>query len=217
MKSGAVRTICLPLALVGGVALLTGCSDRTADGDLITQIEPEPAAPPIDDDVPVMREIIVVGGMEQQVDVVPFEAPPDFPKSFSTLVPLDIGVQFVSSGEGDVIRFEAMLGGVHRPDALLSFTVLPEGTSGDDGRELVADLARERGGQRHLSPDRPWADDNWQIPPTGFLALSQHGTRWFYFFADFPPELSAEMQPRIDLILRRWVFTSDGVPLMAVE
>jgi hypothetical protein len=198
--------------LVAALTVATGCQ-AAEDREEPTLTDPEPQVIPREEDDSLQVETIVIEGMEQRIRVLPYHAPVEFPKNFSTVVPEDMVVDYASSGEGDAVRFEAAFGGVRRPDALLSFTLLPEGTTLDDARILVGDLARQAGGAR--ATNLPWAVEEWRVQPAGFIALAEHNERWFYFLAQYPAEFGDGMVPRIDLILRRWVFTSDQTPLVA--
>jgi hypothetical protein len=114
-------------------------------------------------------------------------------------------VEFMSSGEGDAVRFEAAFAGLHVPDASLAMVVLPAGTTADEAREWVSEIA---GGEpRETNGDRPpWMAEAYTIRGeySGFAALGGRGGRWFYFVASYPPEFGDGIGPRIDLILSRW-------------
>jgi len=200
--------------LVGWLALAAGCQ-ASETGEEPTLTDPEPWVITREEDDSLQAETIVIEGMEQRIRVLPYHAPVEFPKNFFTVVPEGMVVDYASSGEGDAVRFEAAFGGVRQPDAHLSFTLLPEGTTLEDARITVGDLARRTGGARVAPADRPWAVEEWRVQPAGFVALAEHNERWFYFLAHYPAEFGDGMEPRIDLILRRWVFTSDGTPLIA--
>jgi hypothetical protein len=201
-----------------GVALLgmNGCEPPAVapPGD---EVEPpaavgDTAAPPA-----LAQETIMIEGIPEVVLVMPFEPPVGFPLGFRTVVPADMRVQYASSGEGDAVRFEAAFGGVHRPEALLSFTVLPEGLESEEARGRVQEIAAAMGAVRAESAGPPWALDSYRLAGehAGFLALGEHREFWFYFLASYPPEFGDGLSPRIDLILRRWFWADDGTRLGA--
>jgi hypothetical protein len=155
---------------------------------------------------PVYTESISIEGMIEQIQVRDFEPPVGFPVGFGTVVPADMTVDFVSTGQGDAVRFEAAFAGIRRPDAALSFTVLPQGTDTADARRRVTAVAAGLGARPRELADGDWAMERYglQGDTVGFLALGEHRAHWFYFLAQYPPEFGDGMGPRIDLILRRW-------------
>jgi len=201
--------------LAAAIVLLAGCQAGAGDPEP-TLTDPAPDVVPVEQEEPVAEEFVQIEGMGERIAVVRFQAPLEYPKDFLTVVPTDMVVDYATSGAGDVIRFEADFGGIRRPDAALSFTVLPEGTEPQEARATAIEIAREHGGTRHSPPLRSWALEEWQIAPAGFLALAHHGHRWFLFVASYPPEFEDGMAPRIELILRRWTFI-DGTRLMDLE
>jgi hypothetical protein len=166
--------------------------------------------------VPVtFAETIRLEGMTESIQARLFETPVDFPLGFRTVVPTDLHVDFVSSGEGDAVRFEAAFGGVHNPEALLSAVVLPDRHTAEDAHSYVESLARELGAVPGRGAGWEWAEAHYDLqgPRSGFLALGQRNETWFYVLSQYPPEYGDGMAPRIELILRRWTW-SDGTPLV---
>ncbi|TVP42059.1 MAG: hypothetical protein EA350_17720 [Gemmatimonadales bacterium] len=157
----------------------------------------------------------MVEGMPEVMAVQAFETPVSFPLGFSTVVPADMRVEQVGSGEGDVVRFEAAFGGVHRPEALLSLTVLPGDLSESEAREQFASVAAVLGAGPHSGERFPWALQERMLigDVSGFVALGRHQDRWYLMAMQHPPEYGDGMAPRVDLMLRRWRWTSDGSPL----
>jgi hypothetical protein len=146
------------------------------------------------------------------IAVQAFSTPPDFPLGFSTVVPEDMRVEHVGSGEGDVVRFEAEFGGVHRPEAVFSFTVLPGELTEAEAREQFASVAAVLGAGPQRGRRFPWTLDERILigDASGFVALGRHRDRWYLMALQHPPEYGDGMAPRVDLLLRRWRWISDG-------
>jgi hypothetical protein len=203
------------LVLPVSLALLGAC--RAPDEPAFTSpvdtlgLEAQVQEPP-----PLVAETLYIEGMAEVIPVQTFRSPLGYPLGFSTVVPEDMVVEFVSSGEGDAVRIEAAFGGVRRSDVLLSFVTLPEGTDVADARQAAGEIARMNGGTEETDRARfPWADMVFRLgqETAGFIALGEHRDRWFYFLASYPPEFGDGMGPRIDLILRRWTWADDGTGL----
>jgi hypothetical protein len=207
-----------PLAIALAGLLASGCTGtpESAEGPVGIDTVPPSALEPSEESA-VEVENVHIEGMPERMLVRRFASPIDFPLGFYTRVPADMVEEFVSSGEGDVVRFEAAFGGVLRRDAFLAYHVIPEGTVAADAREMVAGVAREAGATRRSGegPHR-WATDQYTLTGeyAGFLALGQHRDVWFYFLASYPPEYGDGMGPRIDLILRNWIWADDGTRLV---
>jgi hypothetical protein len=203
------------LAWFAGVAaLLGGCMeprDVAMDPMLL-----DTAFVATEPDTVLMMETILIEGMPERLLVRPFESPVDFPLGFSTVVPADMVVDFVSSGEGDAVRFEAVFGGIHRSDAMLGLIVPPNRPDAEEAREMVAGVASDLGGVQVSDPVFPGAIAGYRLvgEVAGFLALGQQNDQWFYFLAQYPPEFGDGMAPRMDLILRRWIWSDDATPLI---
>lgn len=95
----------------------------------------------------VIEETIAIEGESQRIEAYAFQPPVGFPVAFSTTVPADMEVEYESSGRGDAVRFIAVFGGVRRPDAALSFVVLPVGTDSAEAKLLFDARVAEAGGQ----------------------------------------------------------------------
>lgn len=206
-----------------GLLLLAGCTsagepDREP-ADAGPGTVPAEAPPLVQDTVTpeVSTETILIEGMEETIEVRAFRTPVAFPLGFSTVVPAGMAIDFVSSGEGDVVRFEAAFGGVHRPEAALIFTVLPRRIDGERAREMLAQEARQLGGVPVEPVEKPWALRQYRFQGndvSGFIGLGEHDETRYFIAARYPPEYGDGLGPRVDLILRRWRWTDDGSPLI---
>ena len=173
--------------------------------------------PPADGAAVLESETLSIEGETEVIRVQAVVSPPSFPLAFTTVAPNDMLVDFLSSGEGDAVRFEAAFGGVHVPEAALVMMVLPAGTTAEDARDWVAEIAG--GTPREPESDRPsWMAESYTIRGelSGFAALGERESRWFYFLASYPPEFGDGIGPRIDLILSRWRW-ADGSGLSTVR
>lgn len=207
---------CRLLVLLSG-ALLVGCADRTQPRD--SSETPSTNGPGISSTVEgygePAQDTILIEGMPEVIVVRSIRSPAGFPLAFSTFVPGDIETDFISTGESDVIRFEAAFAGIPREDAALLFIVPLVTADAAATRQWVAEVALEQGAVRQSAPNLPWAVEEYRLQGemVGFIALGEHAGRWFYFQASYPPEFAEGMGPRLDLIFRRWRWGDDGTPL----
>jgi hypothetical protein len=211
-RQGGVGVRALSLILLGGLFACSPMSDQATEvgegpvdevsGTLITA-------------APLPAETVYVEGMPEVMPVVAFRSPLAFPLGFETVIPADMGVDLASSGEADVVRFVAAFGGERRPDVSLTFAVLPAGVEAEEARSNIAALARMLGATERTEQIPPWATRAYDAvaDTAAFLTLGQHRDHWFYLLARYPVEYGDGMAPRIDLILRRWVWLDDGTPL----
>lgn len=167
----------------------------------------------------VVEETIAIEGETQHIQAYVFRPPVGFPVAFSTIVPADMEVGYETSGRGDVVRFIAVFGGIRRPDAALSFVALPAGADSTEAKLLFDARVAEVGGREADLRPGDWAIERARPGngSSGFLALGRQEAVWFYFEAGYPPEFSDGMGPRIDLVLRRWVWAGTGRPLHGDE
>lgn len=165
---------------------------------------------------PLFTDSISIEGDREEILVREFETPLGFPLGFRTRVPADIIIELVSSGDGDVVRFQAAFGGTVTEAAELSFVVLPARRAESDARTRVSRIAESLGGESSEPPTwASWATAWYRISgeSVGFLALGERNGQWFYALLNYPPEFGDGMGPRIDYILRnwRWVDGSAGL------
>ncbi len=161
-------------------------------------------------------ETISIEGTPQSLEVVEYQAPMGFPLGFTTVVPTDMSVDYMSSGLGDEVRFEAAFAGTRRPDANLAFVALPESADSVEAFDRIATVVAEIDGQPVEPLPGDWAIERYRVGDgySGSLAVGTENGKWYYFLARYPPEYGDGMGPRIDLILRRWKWSGTGTPLI---
>lgn len=160
---------------------------------------------------------IFVEGTVERIQVRDYQTPLGYPLGFRTVLPSDMAVGYHNSGRGDAVRFEAVFGGIRRPDVALEFTVLPNGMDEGEAIERVANLAIELDAIPRETNSGDFAQARYALggEEIGFIALGEHEGHWYVFVARYPPEFGDGMGPRIDLILRRWRWAADGAQLIA--
>jgi hypothetical protein len=211
-RQGWVGVRAVSLVLLGGLFACSPTPDRP------TEVADEPVGEVSDTLItaaPLPAETVYVEGMPEVMPVVAFRPPLAFPLGFETVIPADMAVDLASSGEADVVRFEAAFGGVRRPDVSLTFAVLPAEVEAEEARSNIAALARTLGATQRTEQIPPWATHAYDAvaDTAAFLTLGRHRDHWFYLLARYPVEYGDGMAPRIDLILRRWIWIDDGTPL----
>lgn len=191
---------------------LVGCSgsseERVAESAMSASIDT--AATEGVEEPPLVSETISIEGTREEIAARRFESPIAFPIGFTTVVPADMIVEFASTGEGDAIQFEAAFGGVREPEARLAIVVMQDGTDERAARSRISAL----GAAAARIEGRAWDLEAYSLEEgPGFIALGERNDEWFYLLASYPPEYGDGMAPRLDLILRRWLW-SDGTPLI---
>jgi hypothetical protein len=203
------------VARMGLLAALAGACERAPqppvpqESPSLTEDVSAPSEPPV-----ARAETLSIEGMPEVIGVREYEPPMGYPLVFRTLVPNDMAIDYLASGEAEVVMFMAAFGGVRREDARLDLGVLPSGTDRAEAESFLRALAESEGGRPRSESGRSWALVRYDLSGarSGFLALGQRRDHWYYFLAAYPPEFGDGLGPRIDLILRRWTW-GDGTPL----
>ncbi len=203
--------------IIAALALaVTSCADAPDEVEPSTSAGGGGAVVDTAEQPVVYAETISIEGMAHVLEVVEYRSPMDFPLGFTTVLPTDMAVDYVSSGVGDEVRFEAAFAGNRRPDAALSFVALPEGADSADARDRIEVVVAEINGQPVEPIPGDWAVERYRVGDgySGSLAVGTENEKWFYFLARYPPEFADGMGPRIELILRRWKWSGTGAPLI---
>ncbi len=123
-------------------------------------------------------------------------------------------------GDGAAVRFVRVAGREGGDSAFVYVRVMDEGTSEGRGREIVrsaAERLRIPGDRSELSPadGHPWATVEYPLVSTGtagervrgWVALGQHGDRWFYVIAQATVDFWPRVDPEVERILSEWRWT----------
>lgn len=162
---------------------------------------------------------IMIEGMPEPMDFILFEVPDDWPLAFSTYHTADFLAEPLRTGEGDAVNFVANFGGTRNDEVLIQVFFHPEGTDPGEADMVAEHLAQDF----QLEPaddddDRaPWAYAVWVArggPNITWLAAAEYDGQYFYLLADYPAEYGDGIGPRIGVILREWIWTDTGAPLM---
>jgi hypothetical protein len=219
----AARTALAGLAGLAGLALLAGCGDRTdrrADEDplpppaVVDTTEPavpeDPVARPPQKTVTVSME-----GMDEELRLVRYDAPSDFPLRFSTYIPEDMVAERWPSGEGDAVAFVAAFGGQRNEAAAMRVIAHREGATAVEVEEILGQLALDLGTELVASTEEPrfdWSVREYRsVPgrtqrdgPHGYMAVGRRGDRYYTVAVHYPPEYGDGFAPRTHQILQEW-------------
>jgi hypothetical protein len=174
------------------------------------------AAPVETEARPAEKDVAVsIEGMEEEMRVVLYEAPPDFPVRFSTYVPVDMAAERWRSPPSDAVAFVAMFGGQRNEAAAVRMIVHREGATEHEVVEILTELARDLGTELNESSDAPRFD--WSIrefrnvadparadAAQGIMAVGQRAGRYFTVAFHYPAEYGDGFAPRVNQILQEW-------------
>lgn len=168
------------------------------------------------------RDIVVIEGMPDTLELRLMESPDDFPLQFSTYVPVDMEVQTERVNGGRSLELVANFGGVLNERAYVQVFFYEPGTTLARARTFVdgfvSGLNPEVDRAREVEP-HPWAHEQtaFSYPHeqqlfVGSIALARRGEIVFHYIQHYPAEYGDGMAPRISTILREWIW-QDGTRL----
>jgi hypothetical protein len=218
MRAKRVGLVGLGLVVL---VLVAGCGDRGGppdDGGVVRDtvaVDPSgegavPEARPAE-----QRMSIPIEGMDEELRVLLYESPADFPLGFSTYVPEDMVVERWPSNEGDAVAFVAAFGGYRNEAAAMRVIAHRPGATEHEVEEILSQLARDLGADLVESSDDPRHD--WSVrefrsvprssrrdAPYGTLAVGRQDGRYYTVAIHYPPEYGDGFAPRTHLILEEW-------------
>jgi hypothetical protein len=187
--------------LIGLVACAPGTREEVPE-------EPLSVEPVAEDTVPIDTLTVRIEGMETQMPVRRHVSPVEYPLGFRTYVPEDMTVEYLDSGVGEVVRFQAAFGGVSRPEAFLELTALPPDMERRDVSDSLRTIADSLGYASTSAGGFPWAVEEYVRTgeDVGVIALGEKDGKWFYFRSRYPAEFGDGMHPRMGVIFDNWIW-----------
>ncbi len=235
------RALPLHLAAIALLAL-AGCAPPPAEEAVVEDVDSIPPPPYSDATMPQhsppsagipgnpaelnrpasRRDIVLVEGMPDTVEMHLVRAPEGFPLVFSTYAPADMVVQADSSDAGHSLEFVARFGGVLNERAYVQFFFYPAGTALASARSLVEtfvaglnpelDLSREATPRTWMTERSAFTYPHEEETFVGSIGLAQRGNVVFHYLEHYPAEYGDGMAPRIGTILDEWRW-GDGTSL----
>lgn len=216
------------LVVLGALLLVAGCDVRRDGGrDEDAAVREAPVADTAGAGADLERETrpsakqvaVSIEGMEEEMRVVLYEAPPDFPVRFSTYIPEDMAAERWRSAPGDAVAFVAMFGGQRNEAAAVRMIVHREGATEHEIVEILTELARDLGTELTESSDAPRFD--WSIrefrnearpfradAAQGTMAVGRRDGRYFTVAIHYPAEYGDGFGPRVSQIFQEWRWES---------
>jgi hypothetical protein len=225
IRWAALRKLAARTALAGlaGLALMAGCGDRTDrradEGALPPPAVADTTDPAVAED-PVARPpqktvTVSMEGMDEELRLVRYDAPADFPFRFSTYIPEDMVAERWPSAEGDAVAFVAAFGGQRNEAAAMRVIAHREGATAVEVEEILRQLALDLGTELVASTEEPrfdWSVREYRsVPrraqrdgPHGYVAVGRRGDRYYTVAVHYPPEYADGFAPRTHQILQEW-------------
>lgn len=209
------------------ILLAAGCEGRRGDSaeeDRVVRVEV-----PVDTaaaDTAVEREVrpsdkrvpISIEGVEEEMRLVLYESPSDFPLVFSTYIPEDMAAERWRGTEGDAVAFVAVLGGQRNEAAAMRMIVHRAGATEYEVVEILTELARDLGTDLEAPPNGPRFD--WSVrefrnvahparedAAQGFMGIGRRDNRYYTIAIHYPAEYGDGFGPRANRILQEWRWT----------
>src|SRR5690606_20230313 len=163
----------------------------------------------------VVEGVITLEGMREPMTYRLYRSPPGFPLPFSTYLPADMEADEVGSGDGDAVRFVAVLGGGRIEEMCVSVYVPPAPLTTEEARARARGIAASRG---RVEPGEagvyPWALEWHRYEGEGSLvgtvALGRHADRYFFVLTRYPAEAGDGFGPRARRVLDEWRWAEGG-------
>lgn len=158
---------------------------------------------------------ISIEGATEKMQLFLMKSPDEFPLSFSTYIPIDMKVARMREEGGLVLRIMAAFGGRPNKEAQLTIGAFARGIQSNTVHTRVLKKARSIASLSEDPARYPWAQTVYSLQGdrSGFLALAEKNSRWFYLLASYPPEYADGMGPRINKVIEQWRWQDNGKPL----
>ena len=167
-----------------------------------------------------LADTIRIEGTPEPMTLTLVSSPAGFPMAFSTYMPPDMQVEFLP--DSAAVKFTAAFGGTVQPAAYVHVQQL-QGAIADARAESVPAtmLAGKTVDRLEVYAGKPpWASDGAGFSYmengtryNGTIALRTGGGTPFRIIIHMPSEYGDGMGPRVEMLLRRWLW-SDGSPLI---
>lgn len=213
--SGMVRGLATTAALV---PLLVGCARPDDPDDPGDPAADETLDRPAPDRPAEKRVMVEMEGMGEELRLVLYRSPPDFPLPFSTYVPEDMIAEPAASGEGhddgDGVSFVANFGGQRNDAVAVRLLVAAESAPEEDMIVRLRELARDLGTELDDEPEsrfawsvreyRNLAPASRRAAAEGVMAIGRLEGRIFALALHHPAEYGDGFGPRAGVILDEW-------------
>lgn len=191
----------------------TQVAPGSATGDPAIVHHPEPPPRPAS-----KADSLELEGTYERFTVRLVQPPTDL--RFSTYAPADMVHEQLSSGEGEAHYFYTAFAGKKNPGAFLLVFFYPQGTTQQQARSMVNAFAESRqplqrsaeAGPQYSGSimERDFEFERGGVVYHGDISLGSHQGRLFHVAHQYPEDYSEGFWPRVDYILKQWVWLDSG-------